>query len=236
MAKKNELIYDVREAIRAFSDDSELDDRYIIYLYNIKRAKYLRQDLNNYQKTTDLSIQQSFCLGLQEVSAVECGVDLSCEKIMRSTQPIPKAIELHSKPAITKIKPTHRLSVPFTLIDKSRAPYIMNGPYSNAIYAFIDTDNYIYVTSNGGAYKLIDCISVTGIFEDPLSLQGYKNCCNCGDETITACFDEDESEYPLQPHYIDLIRAEIVNDMFKAQRFVEEDKDNDATDGDTKER
>ena len=50
MAKFNEIIYDVREAVKQYSDDSELDDRYIKYLYNNKRSKYLRQDLNNYSK------------------------------------------------------------------------------------------------------------------------------------------------------------------------------------------
>jgi len=75
MAKFEELAYDIREAVKAFSDDTELDNRYILYLYNIKRAKYLKQDLNNYQKTIDNSIKQTFCLDLEVVSANECSLD-----------------------------------------------------------------------------------------------------------------------------------------------------------------
>lgn len=51
MSKVNEIIYDVREAVRQTTDDTDISDRYILYLYNIKRSKYLRQDLNNLQKT-----------------------------------------------------------------------------------------------------------------------------------------------------------------------------------------
>ena len=234
MAKINEIVYDVREGVKAYTDDSELDDRYIIYLYNTKRAKYLRQDLNNYQKTTDLSIQQSFCLSLKEVPANDCSVDITCDKIMRSTQPLPKAIELHSKPAITRVRPTFKLSVPFSFIDRSRAPHIMSAPFSNAIYAFLDVDNYLYVISNGGAYKLIDCITVSGIFENPLDLKNYKNCCNCTDDD-SICYDEANTEYPLQPHYIDAIRAEIINELARLKQ-VPEDKENDANDESTKAR
>ncbi len=227
MAKVNELTYDVREAVKAFTDDSELDDRYIIYLYNIKRAKYLRQDLNNYQKTVDNSIKQTLCLGMELVDMTECSVDYSCGKILRSKQPIPTPIELHSKVAITSVKPTQRISLPFNFITKDKAAYIENAPYPNAIYAFIDVDNYIYAYSKSDDYTILDCITVTGVFEDPLSLANYNNCCDCGDPI--ACYDVEESSYPLQPHYVDVIRDEIVKDILRTYQ-IPEDKQNDATD------
>ena len=67
MATTAEIIYDVREAIRQTTDDTDISDRYILYLYNIKRSKYLRQDLNNLQKTIDISILQTLCMELEEV-------------------------------------------------------------------------------------------------------------------------------------------------------------------------
>jgi hypothetical protein len=224
--KINELIYDVYEAIKAFSDDSEIDQRYIIYLYNIKRAKYLRQDLNNYQKVVDNSITQTLCLKMKEVSINECSVDYSCGSLLRSTQPVPTPIELHSKVAITKVKPITKLGIPFNFITKDKAPYIENAPFNQAIYAFIDVDNYIYAYSKSPDYKLLECITVTGVFEDPLSLQNYNNCCDCGDEPIV-CFDEATTTYPLQPHYIDLIRDEIIRDILRTKQ-IPEDKINDA--------
>ena len=226
MAKVNELIYDVREAVRAYSDDSELDDRYILYLYNIKRAKYLRQDLNNYQKTIDNSVKQSFCLEMEVVSMNECSVPYACGTILKSKQSLPTPIELHTKVAITKVKPTQRLGVPFNFISKDRAPFIENAPYPNSLYSFIDDDEHLYVYSKSDSYKLVECLTVTGVFEDPTELSDYANCCGCNDST---CFDLDESEYPLQPHYIDVIRNEIILDIARTMQ-IPEDKINNSTD------
>ena len=103
MATIRKIVYDVREALKQYKDDSEIDDRYIIYLYNNKRAKYLRQDLNNFQRTVDNSIVQKLCLELEEVSINECNVDYDCGTIMRTKRPIPKPLELHLKSAITNI-------------------------------------------------------------------------------------------------------------------------------------
>lgn len=226
MAKVNELLYDIREAIHAFSDDSETDNRHLLYLYNVKRAKYLRQDLNNYQKTVDNSILQTICLGMEEVSINECSVDYSCGTILRSTQPVPRPIELHTKTAITKVKPIKRLAVPFNFISKDKATYIEEAPFPNALYAFLDNDNYIYVYSASDSYKLLECITVTGVFEDPTALSEYSDCCGCT-ASESPCYSVDDSEYPLQPHYIDVIREEIIKDTLRTLQ-VPEDKINNS--------
>ena len=223
----SKLVYDVIEQVNSFSDDSELDERYIMYLYGIKRSKYLRQDLNNFNRSYDNSIQQTLCLDMEEVSMNSCGLDLDCDKIMRSKQPLPKPLELHTKPAIVNIKPTNRISLPFNFITKERMYYMEGSLFPNNIYCFIDTDNYIYLYSLNEGYKLIECLTVTGVFEDPLELKNYKDCCGC--EKPTECFDEMTSDYPLQPHYIDLIRNEIVQAII-GKLNIPEDKINDSID------
>lgn len=224
--KVNEITYDIREAIKAFTDDSEIDNRYIIYLYNIKRAKYLKQDLNNYQKTIDNSIKQTMCLAVEEVSINECSVSYDCGTILRTTQKVPTPIEMHTKVAITKVKPTNKIAVPFNFIAKDKAPYIDNAPYNNSLYAFLDVDGYIYIYSKSESYKLLDCITVTGVFEDPISLKDYTDCCGCTSLT-SPCFNVEESEYPLQPHYIDVIREEIIRDLLRTSQIPEDKINND---------
>jgi len=228
MAKLNEIVYDVREAIKEFTDDSEIDDRYIAYLYNIKRAKYLRQDLNNYQKTTDNSIKQTFCIGVEEVNAAECGVEYNCETLLRTKMTIPTPIELSSKAAITSVKPSTKLAKPFNFISREKAHWIEGSSFSGSVYAFLDTDGYVYLYSTSDGYKLLECITITGIFENPLELKEFPDCCDCT-AAESPCYDEDESEYPLQPHYIDLIRREIIAE-FVQEKQIPEDKENDATD------
>lgn len=226
--KLNKIIYDIRESLSLRSDDSEIDNRYISYLLGLKRAKYLRQDLNNFQRTTDITVTQTFCSKLVKVSASECLTDFSCEFIYRTEKPIPKPIELHIKSAITSVKPVSRTSVPFSFITKQMASFALTGSaFPNRIYAFLDNDMHIYLISSNEAIGLIDCLTITGIFEDPLLLSEYSNCCNCENET--PCFDEENTEYPLQPHYVDLIKLEIVKELSILNK-IEEDEINNSDD------
>lgn len=223
MAKLEELIYDVREALNEFSDDSEIDNRYITYLYNIKRAKYLRQELNNMHRRIDLSIQQSVCLSLELVSGDECNDD--CPKILRSTLPVPQPLELHTKPAIISVKPTTKISVPFNFVSKQKIAYIEGAPFGTSLYSFIDEDGYLYVYSLSEAYKLLKCVTVVGVFEDPLDLANYPACCDCT-AFENPCYNEMTDEYPLQPHMIDLISKEIVKDLITKKQVIEDTENN----------
>ena len=226
--KVNKLIYDVREVLKQYMNDSDIDDRYILYLYGIKRAKYLRQELNNFQRTTDITITQTLCLELEEVSVLQCGIDLDCETIVRTKQPIPKPLELHLKSAITSVRPVKRISPSFNFINKEKAIFSKYSPFKNGIYAFLDNDMHIYLLSELDTIKLIDCITITGIFEDPLDLLNYLNCCGC--EEPIKCFDLDESDYPLQPHYIDLIKNEIINELINKLKIPEDTENNSDND------
>lgn len=221
------LIYDVREALKQYTDDSEIDDRYILYLYGIKRTKYLRQDLNNFQHTTDISVTQTLCLELEVITANQCGLDIECETILRTKRPIPQPIELHTKPAITSVKSTNRISIPFTFTTKEKAIYSKYSSFNKGIFAFLDNDNHIYLVSQLNALKMIECITVTAVFEDPLELMNYTNCCGCDD--ATPCFDLTNIDYPIQAHYIDLIKNEILRDLVQEMK-IPEDKDNNSND------
>lgn len=226
--KVNKIIYDVREGVRQYTDDSEISDRYIIHLYNVKRAKYLRQDLNNLQKSNDISVLQKICLELEEVSINDCNIDFDCETIIRTKRPLPKLLESNIKPAIISIKPTNRLSIPFNFVTKERAVYSSNSPFKNSVFVFLDTDNHLYFTSGLDFYKLIECITVTGIFDDPFELQNYTNCCGC-EPNENPCFNYETSEYPLQSHHIDYIREEIIQMLIRGLK-IPEDKINNTDD------
>lgn len=223
----SKIIYDIREGINQYQDDSEIDDRHIIHLFNIKRAKYLRQELNNLQRSIDISIIQTFCETLEEVSINECNLDFVCGKILRTKRPVPQTLELHLAPAITAVKPTNITSLPFNFLPKERALYHQFSPFKNSIYSFLNDDGYIYLVSESNALKLIECITVSGIFEDPLELSAFNNCCGC--TTPQSCFDENTTNYPLQSHYIDLIKAEVIAEYIGKLKLPE-DKNNNAND------
>ena len=221
------IIYDVRETLKLYTDDGEISDRYITYLYNIKRAKYLRQDLNNFQRTTDLSVTQTLCLGLEVVSVSQCSLHLECDTILRTVRPIPQPLELHTKVAITNVRPTNRIAVPFNFVPKEKAIFSKFSPFSKGIYAFLDNDKHIYLLSGMNTLDMLECLTITGVFEDPLELISYTNCCSC--TAAPSCYDMNTTNYPLQPHYIDIVKADIINDLVKKLQ-APEDKSNDSND------
>lgn len=226
MAKIAEIIYDVREALKEYTNDSNISDEYILYLYNNKRVKFLRQELNNLQRTPDISSQQTLCLSTELVSAEQCGIT-TCEKILKSKNPLPKLIDLHIKSSIINVKPTKRISIPFNFVNKERVYFADYSPFKNALLAYLDTDNHIYIYSpKDDLYKMIECISVTAVFENPLELTNYVNCCGCQPNSETVCFDEFLSNYPLSAHLIDVIKAEIVNELANLKQLPQDKTNN----------
>lgn len=219
-----QLEYSVREGVKEYSDDSNISGRYIMYLFGIKRAKYLRNDLNNLQKTIDNAILQTFCMELEEVSINQCNLEYECGTIMRTKQKVPKPLELHLKSAITTVKPTNRIAVPFNYVNKERAIWSKYSSFGQAIYAFLDDDQYIYLVSESNAVKLIECITVSGIFEDPLELKNYTNCCGC--EIPKKCFDDLTTDYPLQAHHVDNITEEIIKKLVGRTQLPEDENNN----------
>lgn len=227
MATVAHLVYDIREGIRQIADDSTISDRYIIYLYNIMRAQRLRQDANDLQKITDNSILQTLCLELEEVDSNICSLSVDCDTIVRTKQPIPKPLETHLKAALTAVKPSNRIAIPFNFITKEKALYASYSKFNKSIYAFLDDDLHIYFVSKSDVLNLLECITVTGIFEDPLELQNYKNCCSCDDSV--RCFNLLTTDYPLQPHHIVSIREQIIQNLLRTLQLPE-DKNNNADD------
>lgn len=227
MATKLEVIYDLKELLKKYGDDSEYDDRHLMYLYNTKRAKFLRQLLDDKTRGFDTILQQSLCLEFEEIDKGLCSLEVGCT-LLRSKLPLPQLLQVRNRSTLISIQPSVMLSKQFKVVDFIQASHILDRPYSNGIYATIDTEGYIYLFSNHEEYKLIECLNVIGIFEDPSELENYKNCCNC-ENIQESCFDED-SKYPAPSFLIDTIRDEILKLLITTKEQIKEDKDNNGDD------
>lgn len=226
MATLGQVVYDIREALKDYSDDSELDNRYIIYLVNLKRAKYIKQKLEKFGRRFNNKVLQSLCLDLETVSTNECGLQLTCSKILRSVKPIPTQLQLNNKDSIQRVSPADKLSIKYNLIETEQAPLYLNSPFSSKIKAFIHNDGHIYLLSSNPIHT--ECINITGVFEDPTELKTYNNCCGC-DDSSSQCFDMYETEYPIEADVLDIIRAEIISELLKL-KGVKEDNINNSQD------
>lgn len=224
----SKIIYDIREATKEYIDDTEVDDRYLIHLLNIKRSKYLRQELNNMQRTTDSNTIQTLAVKLEQASAQECNLDLSCDTILRTCKKLPDPLQLHTKTGIIRVASIDRLSKPFNFVTREKAIYAPDSPFPNSIYTFLHDDGYLYVFSNNSSINLLECVSITGIWEDPTALSNFTTCCECNEKEDTSCFNID-SDYPIQPHLIDVIRQEIILEILRMKQ-IPEDKENNSND------
>lgn len=228
--KLNKLIYDIREGLNDLVDDSTISNRYIEYLINIKRSKYLRQSLSRGNTFIDLSVQQTYCDKIVEVSDDMCNLNLDCGKLLRTSKKVPTLLDLNNKSSITNIRSSSRISLPFNFVTKDRISYLNDSIPFKGVYLFLDTDMYIYAYSLEDSFKLIDSIYITGVFNDPIELEDYSSNCSCdSDSTKDKCFDRETSDYPIQSHFIDLIRNEVISTLYDKKR-ISSDKYNDASD------
>lgn len=212
--KHDKLIYDVRESLNQNTDDSNLSDEYLSYLIGVYRAEILKNELNNFQRITNVINIQSFCLEMEEVSVYDCNINLDCETVLRSKQQLPSLIKTHIGNSLTTVRPVDRTAKPFTYIDESRLAFLPNSRFAKSIYYFIGSDMHLYLVGKTETYKRIKCINVSGVFADPLELSEYKTCCGCDDES-NACFDLLETDYPISsdqiPSVITLISQRLIS-------------------------
>jgi hypothetical protein len=226
MATKNEIIYDIREGLSKYSDDSNIDDRYIIHKVNTVRNKLLTQSLNNFKGIKGKNVLQSFCTKLEQVDSSTCG-EFSCGTILKSELKMPETLQLVSTQTITRIKPVDILSKKISFINLDRMEFIDGTSFPNSLYGFLDVDNYMYVYSPKGDYQNMSCVEITGIFANPMELENYAKCCDC--PTSNICFDPEIDNYPVFDYMINDI-VSIVTQQILAKENIPLDRENNSDD------
>lgn len=224
MATINEMIYDVREQVNKYSDDSNISNRYIIHKINTVRNKFLTQSLNNFKGIKGKNVLQKFCTELEKVDSSTCG-DFLCDTILRTKEKIPNTLQLVGTQSIVRIKPTNVLSQKISFISLDRAEYIEGSSFQNSLYGFLNIDDYLYIYSHKGDYKNLSCLEITGIFSNPMELENYTNCCDCDSPEL--CFDPDIEDYPVFDYMISDI-IEVVTQMLLRKDEIPLDQENDS--------
>lgn len=216
-----EVIYSIREKLREIVDDSNIDDREIIFEVNNQRSLFYRNEYNKNNRTVDEEIKQVLCVDLEEASNDECCVDSDCT-VLRSTVPIPGLIELHHMNTLFKVSSTTIGSKPFSLVSYNQFPFVGYGKYNERdIFVTKHPNGRLYFKSTDRLHKFLEKVSVTVILEDPLDIQNFLDC--NGDD----CFDLLTFEYPIKGHVLAYITPQVLKSLsIKFQ--IPEDKTNDA--------
>jgi len=203
----NEFTYAILDKIQPYlSKDSEISLREIEAEIAFQRSLLIRNELNK-KRTIDPNIIQDLgCLQLETVdSSLCCDVPSGCN-ILQTKDNIPRTIELHYMPAITRVGPVDRLDKQYSLITWERAPYIGQGKYTrNLSYAIYDNAKIYIITNN----PLLEYINVKGVFEDPKAAGKFKKC-----GTDLPCFSPD-SEYPMNSWMFAYIEDIVINKFIR---------------------
>ncbi len=203
MATFNEVIYSVRERIRQHTDDSDIDNRQILFELNIQRGLFYRNEYNKNNRTIDDEIKQIICVPLIHAVPEDCGCSDDC-KYLRSTIKLPTFIELHDKNAITAIKSSKIGSIPFTFVPYNKFPFVGNNKFNkNAVFVTLHPSGYLYLKSANPNYLLINKVTVQGVFENPLEASKLCDGDNCPNDIM-------ESVYPVKSYVLAYIMDIIV--------------------------
>ncbi len=203
MATRAELIFSVKELLKEHTDDSLIADEHVLFQIKAYRAMLLRQLYSDRSKAFDDAAKQTFCADMILTDPGICGIDTGCF-ILRSEEKIPGLLSVKGRSALTRVGPPIIGLPGYELVTPEAIKACMDDPYSGST-AFI-MDNYLYLVGRGVSTKLIKCVSVTGIFEDPEKLEALSSCDACNTPKHDPCFS-DEADLPMPSHLI----APIIN-------------------------
>jgi len=218
-----EIIYAIREKLKAYTDDTKYTDAYLFFLINLKRALYIRREYNQLQRVIDPEVTQTICMELEEAGesiCPECYSGCVDCTVIRTVKKLPNVIELHNRNTITKIGSTGVFSRPINIVTMDRMPYVGEGKYeSNAVFVALHSNGHLYLKSKSNIFRSLEFISVTALLENPDNAMEYQ--CPNGE-----CYSPGESRYPVEAWMVDIIINEITSELANLKQIPEDDTNN----------
>lgn len=207
----SEIIYNFQNLKEGglHSDDIELSDEQVIYIFNYYRAKLIRQDYNKSSFNLD-GVEQD--LGKVIVEDLQ---GTSSIKNSRVTEYIPKLIQLPDGLAIRLIGSAEK---PYQHITPGRASYIKHARFTNREGFYYPLDNRVILLNNDNN---VTKIPLVGIFENPVEAIEFKTKEKLEDYNIN---------YPVSSHMIDTILKMMVDSEIRFSALLPDTNTNDTKD------
>lgn len=219
----NKIIFATREDIRSLSDDSNIDDRNILFEWNNQRALYLRRNLDSNSRIIDESLIQDLgCVELEMAPAESCcDFDSTC-KIIRTKKEIPAPLSLRGNTGLTRVGSIDKFYRNYSIVTYEKALYSGRGRASQyAVYAFYLNNRVHLMSKNPSLYRQ-KWINIRGLFQNPEDISTFTTC--DGDP----CFTWD-SNYPITADMVAILKPEVVKILL--QRYsAPTDNSNNASD------
>lgn len=220
MHTKHHYIYDIKERLNDYADDSELSLEYISFLIDETRALIIRQSYRGIVATVPNTIKQQVNLEL-ELSQENEFVDL--DDILKSTIALPRLIEGSKVNKALQVDNGSYKDIKFITVPVERFPYVGNNKYLRTyVYWTLGNDYKLYFTSGNARHKLLNDVRVHGVFENPKDAWELSP-----DYDVDVDFND--TTYPIDSDMWVKI-SDIIMKILLPKEQIQEDKVNDAND------
>ena len=223
MAKYKEIVSMVLDELKVTSDDSIYTEEHIVFLAGRYRTFLLKQRYySDLKKQIPESNYQTLCLSLEQVEAIE---GLPCEGgyYLRTTKPVPDLMPF----GITRIYPSgsyYKGNIEF--VTKDRFKFTGHNKWlQNIIYATLDPDGRIYLTSQNPQFMYLQQVTLTGIFEDAEKASELE----CDKDGNTRECDILDRDFPIEDALVAPL-IELITHELSPSVAAPEDKENNAND------
>lgn len=226
MATKQEIIYDIKERLNSYSDDSNLTDRYLSHLVDEYRSVFLRNKYTTFKRKIPVINKQRISLTMSpERTARYNGA------IISSTSAIPSILDASTIDNRMILSNGQLESYNLNMVSAERFPHVANeDPFTRTmIFGAILDDQKLYLKSYDSNIQLMEEARLWGVFAKPIDAWNLSP-----DYSALVDFDKD-MEYPLEYQLLaDMVRT-IVKDL-TIKYSIPVDKRNNADDSTEPER
>lgn len=214
--KVNEIVYYCLDAIKAFSDDSYVNEDHIVFLLSKYRGSLLQQ-YHNIKKLIPDSNYQTICLTLTSTDSIPC----TNGAILKSNEEVPSLMPI-GNPSIylfNGFESENIIFIPFTRLKAVG----WNKWKKNFIYVAVGPDKHLYLSSSNPQAQYLETLRLKGLFED--FEKAFELEC---DEDGKPC-DEMERDFPLEVALVPDLIARVVKDAL-GMAWKTSDSNNNAND------
>jgi hypothetical protein len=212
----NEIAYDILsnvEGTSRISDDSEMSLEQIYFKISSTRAFLIRQDQSKGRSLSDNILQTLPCMEVIKVNASECcSITAPCE-LYRTKIQLPKPIEVYQQDLITRVAGVDITGPAWNHVQLAQVQWSGISKWTKGSIKWFYKGGYVYIINP----PTVKYISITGVFEDPRDLAGYKTCSN------VSCYSEDQ-EYPISAYMIPTLKQLVLEDIMRMKQLPSDEQ------------
>jgi len=184
------------------SDDEDIDIRVIKKLVHIKRALFIKNEVNKGRPVATSWMQ-----------TLNAPLVYTPSNFLTTVNDIPKFLESNTGPMIHEITSTDRTVLPFSVVPYTRLRFVGNGRFNKDFVYVSWIDNDLFFNSNGSMHKLLENCTIRGVFADPTEVTGFV---------------DDTTPYPISNGLIEYIKNSLFDTDFRLLISGISDSINDA--------